>query len=53
MNGIHDMGGMDGMGPLQYVKNEPCSTLHGRGESSLWCVPCRRPANSSLAFVLQ
>jgi nitrile hydratase subunit beta len=23
MNGIHDMGGMQGMGPLQYEKNEP------------------------------
>ena len=23
MNGIHDMGGMQGMGPIQYEKNEP------------------------------
>ena len=23
MNGIHDMGGMHGMGPIQYEKNEP------------------------------
>ena len=23
MNGVHDMGGMQGMGPIQYEKNEP------------------------------
>ena len=23
MNGVHDMGGMHGMGPIQYEKNEP------------------------------
>jgi nitrile hydratase subunit beta len=23
MNGVHDMGGMDGMGPIQYENNEP------------------------------
>ena len=23
MNGVHDMGGMQGMGPIEYEKNEP------------------------------
>lgn len=23
MNGVHDMGGQQGMGPVQYEKNEP------------------------------
>jgi nitrile hydratase beta subunit len=31
MNGIHDMGGMHGMGPLQYEKNEP--VYHAEWES--------------------
>jgi hypothetical protein len=31
MNGIHDMGGMQGMGPLQYEKNEP--VYHAEWES--------------------
>ena len=31
MNGIHDMGGMHGMGPIQYEKNEP--VYHGDWES--------------------
>ena len=30
MNGIHDMGGMHGMGPIQYEKNEP--VFHARWE---------------------
>ena len=30
MNGIHDMGGMQGMGPIQYEKNEP--VFHHRWE---------------------
>jgi nitrile hydratase len=28
MNGVHDMGGMDGMGPIQYEKNEPVFHEH-------------------------
>jgi nitrile hydratase beta subunit len=31
MNGIHDMGGMQGMGPVQYEKNEP--VYHAEWES--------------------
>ena len=31
MNGIHDMGGMSGMGPIQYEKNEP--VFHVRWEA--------------------
>ena len=31
MNGIHDMGGMHGMGPVEYEKNEP--VFHHRWES--------------------
>ena len=30
MNGVHDMGGMQDMGPVQYEKNEP--VFHGRWE---------------------
>ncbi len=31
MNGVHDMGGMHGMGPIQYEKNEP--VFHQRWEA--------------------
>lgn len=31
MNGIHDMGGMHGLGPIQVEKNEP--VFHARWES--------------------
>ncbi|HEV8039025.1 MAG TPA: nitrile hydratase subunit beta [Bryobacteraceae bacterium] len=31
MNGVHDMGGMHGMGPIQYEKNEP--VFHVRWEA--------------------
>jgi len=31
MNGVHDMGGMHGMGPIQYEKNEP--VFHARWEA--------------------
>ena len=30
MNGVHDMGGMQDMGPIQYEKNEP--VFHARWE---------------------
>ena len=33
MNGIHDMGGMQGMGPLQHEKNEP--VYHAEWESRI------------------
>ena len=32
MNGVHDMGGMHGMGPIQYEKNEP--VFHARWEGA-------------------
>src|SRR5262249_329463 len=31
MNGVHDMGGMEGFGPIQYEKNEP--VFHERWEA--------------------
>ncbi len=36
MNGIHDMGGMQDMGPVQYEKNEP--VFHGRWESRVFAM---------------
>jgi nitrile hydratase subunit beta len=36
MNGIHDMGGMHGMGPIQYEKNEP--VFHARWESRVFAM---------------
>jgi nitrile hydratase beta subunit len=33
MNGVHDMGGMQGMGPIQYEKNEP--VFHARWEARM------------------
>jgi nitrile hydratase len=34
MNGIHDMGGMHGLGPIVYDKNEP--VFHGVWEGRVW-----------------
>jgi nitrile hydratase subunit beta len=36
MNGIHDMGGMHGMGPIQYEKNEP--VFHTDWESRVFAL---------------
>jgi len=36
MNGIHDMGGMHGMGPIQYEKNEP--VFHARWEARTYAL---------------
>lgn len=36
MNGIHDMGGMHGMGPVQYEKNEP--VFHHRWEARAFAI---------------
>lgn len=36
MNGVHDMGGMHGMGPLHYEKNEP--VFHARWESRVYAL---------------
>jgi nitrile hydratase beta subunit len=36
MNGIHDMGGMHGMGPIQDEKNEP--VFHARWESRVFAI---------------
>ena len=34
MNGIHDMGGMDGFGPVQPEPNEP--PFHPTGKAARW-----------------
>ena len=36
MNGVHDMGGMHGMGPIQYEKNEP--VFHARWEGRVFAL---------------
>ena len=36
MNGVHDMGGMQGMGPVQYEKNEP--VFHARWEGRVYAI---------------
>ena len=36
MNGVHDMGGMHGMGPIQYEKNEP--VFHAPWEGRLFAL---------------
>ena len=36
MNGIHDMGGMQDMGPVEYEKNEP--VFHARWESRVFAI---------------
>jgi nitrile hydratase beta subunit len=36
MNGIHDMGGMQGMGPIELEKNEP--VFHARWESRIFAL---------------
>ena len=36
MNGVHDMGGMHGMGPVQYEKNEP--VFHATWEARVYAL---------------
>ncbi len=36
MNGVHDMGGMQGMGPIRYEKNEP--VFHARWEGRVFAL---------------
>lgn len=36
MNGVHDMGGMHGMGPIEPQKNEP--VFHARWEGRIWAL---------------
>jgi len=36
MNGVHDMGGMQGMGPIRYEKNEP--VFHERWEGRVYAL---------------
>jgi nitrile hydratase beta subunit len=36
MNGVHDMGGMHGMGPIQYEKNEP--VFHAPWEGRMYAL---------------
>ena len=33
MNGVHDMGGMHGLGPVQYERNEPVFHAHWEGRA--------------------
>ena len=44
MNGVHDMGGMHGMGPIQHEKNEP--VFHARWEARVFAL---NRAHGSLA----
>ena len=34
MNGVHDMGGMDGFGKVEVETNEP--SFHERGKAACW-----------------
>ena len=36
MNGVHDMGGMDGMGPIEREENEP--VFHAPWESRVYAM---------------
>ena len=38
MNGVHDMGGMHGMGPVEYENNEP--VFHARWEARTFALNC-------------
>ena len=38
MNGVHDMGGMHGMGPVEYEHNEP--VFHARWEARTFALNC-------------
>jgi len=38
MNGVHDMGGMHGMGPVEYEDNEP--VFHARWEARTFALNC-------------
>jgi Nitrile hydratase beta subunit len=40
MNGIHDMGGMHGMGPIQHETNEPA--FHESGKAACMRSPAPR-----------
>ena len=59
MNGVHDMGGMHGMGPIQYESNEPVfhepwearvfrasARDEGLGQINHRCLPSRGRAHS-------
>ena len=39
MDGVHDMGGMDGFGKIEVEKNEPVFHAEWRGASSLCSEP--------------
>ena len=51
MNGIHDMGGMHGMGPIEYEKAEP--VFHEQWEGRVYALrrltPIGRPFNLDAA----
>lgn len=48
MNGVHDMGGMHGMGPIQYEKNEP--VFHARWEGRVYALMLAMVAWSKFGF---
>jgi len=51
MNGIHDMGGMHGMGPIQYEKNEP--PYHARWETRVHAMSSAVGATGKLRLGLR
>lgn len=48
MNGIHDMGGMQGMGPIDAEKNEP--VFHSRWEGRVYALTLAIGATGKLGF---
>ena len=48
MNGVHDMGGMDGFGKVEAEPNEP--VFHAHGKAACWrcCAPWAPPAPGNI-----
>ena len=51
MNGIHDMGGMQDMGPIKYEKNEP--VFHARWEGRIYAMSATVTATRKLRLGLR
>lgn len=51
MNGIHDMGGMQDMGPIKYEKNEP--VFHATWEGRVYAMSAAVTATKKLRFGLR
>ena len=45
MNGVHDLGGMQDMSPIEPEKNSPCFMNLGKVEPMPLRVPCTHGAN--------